>query len=155
MKRVILVLGPSRCNIGMLGCYRVLEGVTGSHWAVTEAEEVLRVEESGEGREWRWGSGGQACHHLLPGRRRGDGGRLPLSTVGALHRPPTDRGSTQQSAPAQHPKPQTGSNFKLLISNFEPRTLPYLHSSFLEKKLPHCLQKVAKPKLINLGKKNP
>ena len=55
MKRVILVLGPSRCNIGMLGCYRVLEGVTGSHWAVTEAEEVLRVEESGEGREWRRG----------------------------------------------------------------------------------------------------
>ena len=115
VKRVILVLGPSRCNIGMLGCYRVLEGVTGSHWAVTEAEEVLRVEESGEGREWIGGSGGQACHHLLPGRRRGDGGRLPLSTVGALHRPPTDRGSTQQSAPAQHPKPQ---NFNFVDFQF-------------------------------------
>ena len=38
-----LVKGPKRCNSGILGCYRGLDGVAGSHWGVTGAQEVLQL----------------------------------------------------------------------------------------------------------------
>ena len=87
-----------------------LEGVVGSQWGVTVGGGVVRGEESGEGVEWRGSGGCGLLHHLLPGRRRGDGSLPPsLPPTPASSLPP--RIESNSLLPASKPQPQYGSTF--------------------------------------------
>ena len=91
-----------------------------------------RVEESGEGREWR-GSGGQGCHHLLPGRRRGDGSgsQFRWETTGL---PPTEDRRNSLLPPSKT-QTSTSINFFIVTSHFEPSSTciqpPLIENSFV------------------------
>ena len=120
-----LVKWPRRCNMDMLGCCRVPLGCCWGPGGVT-------VEESGEGREWR-GSGGQGCHHLLPGRRRGDGSgsQFRWETTGL---PPTEDRRNSLLPPSKT-QTSTSINFFIVTSHFEPSSTciqpPLIENSFV------------------------
>ena len=104
--------------------------------------------ESGEGREWRWvqvGRGG-----LPPSVAREEAWRrerLPVS-VGD-HRPPTHRGSTQQSAPTVQDPNLNLDQLLIVTSHFEPSNT-CIQASLVENSFV-C----AKSGKTNLGRKDP